>query len=176
MNNNYYEAQQHRAWSRKLELVKMMGGCCSRCGYDKNLSALEFHHVNPEEKTMQLDSRHLANSSMEKIIEESKKCVLLCSNCHKEEHYPEMDKVILENKTLNHKSLFSNKKQSVCPVCGKEFEFSRGKVFCSPECRKASKKYPDKEEVRQKYQELKSQQKVANYYHLTRRVIQRLLV
>jgi hypothetical protein len=26
------------------------GGKCERCGYDVNLSALEFHHKNPEEK------------------------------------------------------------------------------------------------------------------------------
>ena len=26
------------------------GGKCERCGYNANLSALEFHHKNPEEK------------------------------------------------------------------------------------------------------------------------------
>lgn len=26
------------------------GGKCECCGYNKNLSALEFHHINPDEK------------------------------------------------------------------------------------------------------------------------------
>lgn len=27
-----------------------MGGCCSKCGYRDNIAALDFHHINPEEK------------------------------------------------------------------------------------------------------------------------------
>ena len=34
----------------KLRAVDYKGGKCEICGYDKNLSALEFHHVNPENK------------------------------------------------------------------------------------------------------------------------------
>ena len=67
MNPNDYDKQQIRAWSRKLELVKLMGGCCSKCGYKDNIAALEFHHINPEEKSFQLDSRHLSNTSMIKF-------------------------------------------------------------------------------------------------------------
>lgn len=142
------------------------------CGYDKNISALEFHHTNPEEKSFQLDSRHLSNTSMGKILEESKKCILVCSNCHKEIHHPNQEKTIVEGKTFNNKSLFSeDRKMQVCPVCGKKFSYTKGKVFCSPVCRNKNKNYPPKDEVLEKYKELKSQKKVAEYYGLTRKII-----
>lgn len=35
---------------RKANLVKVCGGKCNICGYNKSYSALEFHHLNPEEK------------------------------------------------------------------------------------------------------------------------------
>lgn len=27
-----------------------LGGKCQECGYNKNIAALEFHHINPDEK------------------------------------------------------------------------------------------------------------------------------
>lgn len=172
MNPNDYDKQQKRAWSRKLELVNLMGGCCSRCGYGKNLAALEFHHTNPDTKSFQLDARHLSNTSMDKILEESKKCVLLCSNCHREIHNPDQTPEILLEKTYINKSLLEDKrKMAVCPHCGKKFPYVKGKIFCSDECRKESKQYPSRDEVQKKYKELKSQRKVAEYYGLTRKIV-----
>ncbi len=59
------------------------------CGYDKNYAALEFHHKVPIEKLFQLDLRSLSNRSWDAILEEAKKCQLLCSNCHAEYHNPD---------------------------------------------------------------------------------------
>ena len=84
-----YTAQQKRGRERKLELIKMMGGECERCHYKNNFSALEFHHINPKTKLFQLDLRSLSNRRWEVIVEEAKKCLLLCSNCHAEEHNPD---------------------------------------------------------------------------------------
>lgn len=81
-----YECQQKRGFLRKIMLVNMLGGKCSECGYDKNLSAIDFHHLR--DKTSQLDIRNLSNSSLEWCLAEAKKCVLLCSNCHREQHNP----------------------------------------------------------------------------------------
>ena len=176
MNPNNYDKQQKRAWSRKLELIKMMGGKCCRCGYDRNIAALEFHHQNPEEKEFQLDARHLSNTSMEHILEESKKCILLCSNCHKEVHYPNQEKVILESAEYSNRSINDKKHQmTVCPVCGTEFRTVKGKKYCSTECRQKDKGYPTAEQVAAKQEELKSQQKVAEYYGLTRKIIRGIL-
>ena len=172
MNPNDYDKQQKRAWSRKLELVNLMGGCCSRCGYGKNLAALEFHHTNPDTKSFQLDARHLSNSSMDKIIEESHKCILVCSNCHREIHNPNMTPELLSEKTYVNKSLLEDKrKMAICPQCGKKYPYVKGKIFCSNECRKESKQYPSRDEIQKKYEELKSQRKVAEYYGLTRKIV-----
>lgn len=86
---NTYHSQTIRSYKRKLELVNLLGGSCKYCGYDKNLAALEFHHRDPNGKESQLDMRTLSNRSMSYILEEVKKCDLLCSNCHREYHNPE---------------------------------------------------------------------------------------
>lgn len=97
-NPNSCYSQTKRAVRRKLELIKLAGGSCSRCGYNKNISALEFHHVNAKTKKFSLDSRSLSNSSIERVIEEYAKCILLCSNCHAEIHYPDNEyKILLDN-------------------------------------------------------------------------------
>ena len=176
MNPNVYKNQQLRAISRKKELVEMLGGKCSVWGYNKNYAALEFHHKDPDEKSFPLDGRHLSNTAMETIIDEVKKCVLLCSNCHKEIHYPGLNSDKIDSLVTKNKSLFEDKtKKSVCPVCGEKFNAEKGKIYCSAECRKKSKSYPEKSEVLAKYEELKSQQKVAEYYGLTRKIIRGIL-
>ena len=69
----------------KEKAVEYKGGCCSSCGYDKNLTALEFHHTDPNKKDFNPSGMH--NKSWETAKEELDKCVLLCSNCHREEHF-----------------------------------------------------------------------------------------
>jgi hypothetical protein len=59
------------------------------CGYDRNFAALEFHHLDPSTKAFNLDLRSLSNRAWERIVQESEKCELVCSNCHKEIHNPE---------------------------------------------------------------------------------------
>lgn len=175
MNPNTYENQFNRALKRKIELIEYKGGKCEICGYDKNISALEFHHINPSEKKIQLDSRHLSNTSIEKLREEIDKCMLLCSNCHKELHYPQCNKNVvtekIKNEYKNIKVLGPKRKQAICPYCGKQYDYEKGKIFCSKECREKNKNYPTKEEILQKYEELKSQEKVAIFYGLTRKII-----
>ena len=83
-----YKAQQARGLKRKKLIVKNFGGCCSICGYSKNLSALTFHHINPKKKTFQLDLRSLSNRKQSSIDTEIRKCILVCNNCHAELHNP----------------------------------------------------------------------------------------
>ena len=61
------------------------GGECERCGYNGSNSALEFHHVNPEEKGFGLAKQNRTKFD-EAIKKELDKCILLCSNCHREKH------------------------------------------------------------------------------------------
>lgn len=68
----------------KKMLIEYKGGKCSRCGYDKCMRALEFHHLNPQEKDFH-PSKNLSKS-IKSLKDEVDKCILLCSNCHAEEH------------------------------------------------------------------------------------------
>lgn len=99
---NTYHSQTLRAYRRKVLLIESLNGGCKICGYNKNIAALEFHHRDPSQKEDKLDLRILSNRSMEFIMNEVSKCDLLCSNCHRELHNPEMDlfkvKSILEKK------------------------------------------------------------------------------
>jgi hypothetical protein len=92
LNNwhNTAEKQKQKGIARKLKLLKMMGELkCSECGYSKNLSCLSFHHKNPAEKKFPLDQRICSMYSMKRLIEEAKKCKVLCLNCHSAHHNPQ---------------------------------------------------------------------------------------
>lgn len=57
---------------------------CAACGYNRCPAALEFHHINPEEKERTISL--MRNYSAESIKKEVDKCVLLCCLCHREYH------------------------------------------------------------------------------------------
>ncbi|MFZ5392085.1 MAG: hypothetical protein ACOZAR_02715 [Patescibacteria group bacterium] len=65
--------------------IEYMGGQCQVCSYSKCLHALEFHHIDSNDKEFGLSSRGLTRSWL-KIKIELDKCLLLCANCHRELH------------------------------------------------------------------------------------------
>ncbi|PWT75527.1 MAG: hypothetical protein C5B59_08595 [Bacteroidetes bacterium] len=70
------------ARQNKLKQLKEdFGGKCKVCGYMKCMSALEFHHLDPKTKLFTISG---GKAPWAEIVEEAKKCVLLCSNCHRE--------------------------------------------------------------------------------------------
>jgi len=91
-NNKHqnYKAQQERGQIRRIELIDMLGGACSKCGYNRNYAALCFHHKDESTKEFKITIRECSNHSMDHLLNEVKKCTLLCHNCHMEEHYPQM--------------------------------------------------------------------------------------
>lgn len=84
-----YPSQKKRGLTRKLEIISQFGNKCTRCGYNKNLSALSFHHL--KDKDFKLDLRSLSNRTIARVMQELDKCILLCHNCHSEVHNPELD-------------------------------------------------------------------------------------
>lgn len=70
---------------RKQNLVKVCGNACNICGYNKSFSALEFHHIVPEEKEYSISKTGTCHD-IEKDLAEVKKCILVCANCHREIH------------------------------------------------------------------------------------------
>lgn len=76
---------RERVRERKLECLEYLGGACTTCGYNEYSCALQFHHVNPKEKSFHIGDR--CNMSLEKLKPELDKCQILCVNCHNELHH-----------------------------------------------------------------------------------------
>lgn len=74
---------------------------CSKCGYNKDKSALEFHHVDDSNKSFNIGSfacsRIWSKKTKQLIDEEVKKCICLCANCHREEHSKQITDEDLKN-------------------------------------------------------------------------------
>jgi 5-methylcytosine-specific restriction endonuclease McrA len=68
----------------KQAAVDYKGGRCSHCGYSRYIGSLEFHHIDPLRKDFNLAAAHC--TTFEKIKSELDKCIILCANCHREEH------------------------------------------------------------------------------------------
>lgn len=82
--NGRYQAKA-KQYARELMLyyINLLGGKCAKCGYSKTQCALEFHHVNPDEKEFTLSKLIKSNNDL-LVRFELNKCVLLCRNCHSE--------------------------------------------------------------------------------------------
>ena len=93
-----YERQRKRGIKRKLKLIQLKGGGCETCGYNKNITALTFHHIDPTDKLFNLELRGIANNNWQKVLGELKKCQLLCHNCHHELHHPDFNLKELKKK------------------------------------------------------------------------------
>lgn len=76
------------AWRKrtKRKMVEAMGGCCQICSYNRCNEALEFHHLDPAKKEFSFGKITASPKALAKIIEELKKCILLCANCRREVH------------------------------------------------------------------------------------------
>jgi 5-methylcytosine-specific restriction endonuclease McrA len=74
---------------RKKHFVRLLGGKCNICGYDKCIGALEFHHQNQAQKD--LEPAIVMRRSITNAEAEIRKCILLCANCHREVHEEKSD-------------------------------------------------------------------------------------
>lgn len=92
----YNEYMNDYMFNRYLEKIKeyidMLGGKCVKCGENKNL---EFDHIDPNTKSFNICVGW--SRRKEVIVEELKKCQLLCKSCHVEKSIVESGKKIAKN-------------------------------------------------------------------------------
>lgn len=83
-----YNSEKVKRWRirSKQKMVDAMGGKCQCCGYDKCNGALDFHHIDPAEKDFGFGAYRANPKSWSIVVEELRKCILLCKNCHTEVH------------------------------------------------------------------------------------------
>lgn len=63
--------------------------CCEKCGYSGIYGSLDFHHKNPDIKEFEIGSKAQVYSKERfelEMVPELEKCILLCPNCHRQEH------------------------------------------------------------------------------------------
>ena len=84
---------------RKENLVKVCGGKCNLCNYNKDIWALEFHHIDKTQKLYGI-SKNGTCHDLEKDLQEVKKCILVCANCHREIHSGNYSIEFLMNKKI----------------------------------------------------------------------------
>lgn len=70
----------------KFSLVQELGGRCLRCG-EGNPLLLDFHHKDQSIKEGGISQMLSYTTKYEEAKKEAQKCVLLCANCHRKEHY-----------------------------------------------------------------------------------------
>jgi hypothetical protein len=89
----YYKNREHRVavkTQRKEKLQKWFAEfkrrecTCEICG-ESHPACLDFHHV--EEKRMGVSRMVHLGFAKDKILAEIESCRILCSNCHRKEHY-----------------------------------------------------------------------------------------
>lgn len=73
-----------RRFAFKDKCLEYKGGKCERCGYNRCKRVLSFHHTDPTRKDFQISGNHARK--WETVKAELDKCLLLCMNCHLEEH------------------------------------------------------------------------------------------
>ena len=123
----------------KAYALESFGSKCGICGYDKCQASLEFHHLNPNEKEFGVSSSGVTRS-WTKVVEELRKCVCLCANCHREVHN-EITSISETIARFNEDySTWRNdfpKKEIPCPICGTQMSIR--KKYCSDGCAKKSR-------------------------------------
>ena len=110
---------------RKENLIRVLSSSCCLCGYNKTNAALEFHHINPEDKKYGIAANGNCHN-LKEDLEEVHKCLLVCANCHREIHDGVYDGVNLwkyqiinedfENQLLSKNS--HEEKALLCSKCG----------------------------------------------------------
>ena len=77
------EAVRRRRKVVRQKALVYKGVRCQKCGYDRCMETLEFHHLASSRKDFGISSKGYTRSWV-KIRQELDKCILLCANCHRE--------------------------------------------------------------------------------------------
>ncbi len=81
LKNNFLYASRNQNFAN--EYKKQLG--CRICP-EKESCALDFHHINPHDKEKTVSVMIHSAHSIDSLMKEIRKCVVLCSNCHRKLH------------------------------------------------------------------------------------------
>ena len=135
----------------KERAVYIMGGKCQCCGYDRSMRALHFHHIDESTKKFAISGNITRNWA--DVVEELKKCVLVCANCHMEIHdelIPCPQTNIDENrlKEINGLVSINKKKIHFCTECGAEVHQEGALCLTCAGKKRRKVEHPDRETLK----------------------------
>jgi transcription elongation factor Elf1 len=67
----------------KRRAVELMGGRCLVCNIEYHSCVFDFHHVFPDQKSFGISGSGITRS-WESVQLELRKCIIVCSNCHRQ--------------------------------------------------------------------------------------------
>jgi transcription elongation factor Elf1 len=129
-------ARWRRRRAIKKQAVEYKGGKCCKCGYDRLMSALVFHHIDPSKKEFGISSQGCSRS-WERVKKEVDKCILVCHNCHAEIH----DEIAEKPEQPEIRERESRKVSVECAQCKIKLITYRSRakrsttMFCGKECK-----------------------------------------
>lgn len=101
--------------AQKQKLVACFGGRCGICKTVDHAVVFDFHHIDPSTKSFEISRKYRA---WDVVVDEAKKCAMLCSNCHRKVHANLLDLPIdvprLDLSLLPHTEVTT---MDECPVC-----------------------------------------------------------
>lgn len=85
-NREKRTATDRNRMNARFNFINSLKQPCVKCG-DSRFYVIEFHHIDPTTKLFTISDGQKSHKSKEDVVNEVKKCVCLCRNCHKEFHY-----------------------------------------------------------------------------------------
>jgi len=99
--NIIHEKEVRKLYSQKIKnkFIEYKKTCfCSKCN-ENRWYVLDFHHIE-NNKDYDVADMCQGRASWETIIKEINKCIVLCANCHREEHY--LKKLTINENTVKY--------------------------------------------------------------------------
>lgn len=123
----------------KARAIEYKGGKCERCGYNRCHEALEFHHRDPAAKSFSISTGIYRR--WDTLRRELDKCMMICANCHREEHHRERAEWMNEQAKIARESITRRPAARLpCHRCGRVTNVRKARaeraqrIFCSVRC------------------------------------------
>lgn len=83
-NRDKISLRQHNRQIEHSNFITSLKTPCVKCGEDR-FYVIDFHHINPLSKEFTIGAA--TQWGKERLLNEVKKCICLCKNCHTEFHH-----------------------------------------------------------------------------------------
>ena len=140
------QSEAVKKWRNKTKdlILRSMGSKCVICEYNRSSSALELHHLDKTTKSFSFGGLRARPMAWPVVVEELKKCILVCSNCHREIEAGLIDVSLISSTyddtqiTFNIMQETRNTSLRICTNsnCKKSFRvYNSNQLYCSIPCR-----------------------------------------